>query len=103
MAGKEATKARLLPSEISFKVVCDFFDAVQKSRGKRKALMIRSLLDRTLQRKSEWWKALGNEELYQVFRLILPYVSCSTSTLKQSQASLSAKTLDLNSVMAQVC
>ena len=73
------SKEKVLPSQMSFKVLCDFFDAVQQARGKRKALMVRSLLDRTLHRKTQWYATLDDDEVYQIFRLILPYVSALLS------------------------
>lgn len=54
------------PSELSFKTLCDFFDAVAKAAPKKKALLLRSLLDKNLERNSD--------DLFEAFRLILPCV-----------------------------
>ena len=55
------------PSELSFKTLCDFFEAVAKAAPKNKAVLLRRLLEMNLERNSD--------DLFQAFRLILPYVS----------------------------
>ena len=55
------------PSELSFKTLCDFFEAVAKSPPRKKVLLLRRLLERNLERDSD--------DLYEAFRLIVPYVS----------------------------
>ncbi len=55
------------PSELSFKTLCDFFEAVSKAAPKNKAVLLRRLLDKNLERDSD--------DLFEAFRLILPYVS----------------------------
>ena len=60
------------PSELSFKTLCDFFEAVAKAAPKNKALLLRRLLEKNLERDSD--------DLFEAFRLILPYVCYSHST-----------------------
>lgn len=59
------------PTELSFKTLCQFFEAVAKAPRNKKLIKLRSLLEKNLERESD--------ELYEVFRLILPYVSLSPS------------------------
>lgn len=55
------------PRELSFKTLCDFFAAVAAARStKRKALLLRSLLDKNLER--------TRDDVYDVIRLVLPRV-----------------------------
>lgn len=54
------------PSELSFKTLCIFFEAVAKAPPRVKVLLLRRLLEKNLERDSD--------DLYEAFRLMLPYV-----------------------------
>lgn len=94
MADKD--EGNILPSKMSFKTICDFFDAVQSCRGKKKAQMISNLLEKTLKRRSSWWANLDADEQYQVFRLILPHVHIPTLTPYPKDPSVDLDLVKLN-------
>ena len=54
------------PTELSFETICKFLAACQGGRGQQKGARLRSLMEKTLMQ--------GSDELYEVYRLILPHV-----------------------------
>ncbi len=66
------------PSELRFKTLCDFFDlCVKRKKPAQKKQLLKDFADKFIER--------GSSDVYEIYRLLAPAVSCKQCAVAKSQ------------------